>query len=200
MKLRALLLTVALGVSLLVSGCWIPEDFKTSVTVHKDGSYTFAYDGILTFALALAFAKERPLSEKDEKIFEEEAEELEKEQGFKKVEYLGKGRYKVLVEKSGDAAEPYYFLSPKMKIFAINPGESGSIEITAEQLGKKDIDELKSLGAKVKGTLTVYVETGVKVINHNAQSEPKLFGLFGGYEWQINSVDAEPLIVVQPQL
>ena len=198
MKFRAFSLIITLGIALLLSGCWIPENFKANITVNKDGSYTFTYDGTLTFALALAAAKEGSLSKKDEADFEKEAEKIRKEPGFKKVEYIGKGRYKVFVEKSGKAGERYYFLSSEMEIFAVKPQQDGSIEITAAQFRNEDLNKLKSIGAKVNGTLTVSVEKGVKVVKHNAQSEPKLFGLFGGYEWEFKSVDAKPFIVVQP--
>jgi len=198
MKIRAFSLIITFGMALLLAGCWIPENFEADITVNKDGSYSFTYDGTLTFALALAAAKEGSLSQKDEAEFEKEAEKIRKEPGFKKVEYLGKGRYKVLVEKSGKAGERYYFLSSEMKIFSIKPQEDGSIVITAAKFSKKDLSELKSIGAKVNGTLTVSVKKGVKVIKHNAQGEPKLLGLFGGYSWEIKSAEAEPFIVVQP--
>lgn len=198
MKFRPFSLIVTLGIALLLSGCWIPENFEANITVDKDGSYTFTYDGTLTFALALAAAKKGSLSTKDEAKFEKEAEKIRKKPDFKKVEYLGKGRYKVFVEKSGKAGEPYDFLSSEMKIFSVKPQQDGSLEITAAQFSKTDLNELKSIGSKVNGTLTVSVEKGVKVVKHNAQSEPKPFGLFGGYEWEIKSVDAEPFIVVQP--
>ena len=49
---------VALVLIVIVEGCWIPEKFTARIVVHEDGSYTYTYDGILTFALALAAAKE----------------------------------------------------------------------------------------------------------------------------------------------
>lgn len=195
---RAFSLLVVTSMALLLDSCWIPENFEANVTVNKDGSYTFTYDGTLTFALALAAAKEGSLTQKEEAEFAKEAEKYRNEPGFKKVKYLGKGRYKVLVEKSGKPGEQYYFLSREMKIFSVNPQQDGSIKITATRFSKKDLNELKSIGAKINGNLIVSVERGVKVIKHNAQSEPKLFGLFGGYKWEIKSVDADPIIIVQP--
>ncbi len=63
---------------------------------------------------------------------------------------------------------------------------------------KDDLGKLKSIGAHIGGTLTVSVGKEVKVVKHNAQSEPKLFGLLGGYEWEIGSFNTKPFIIVQP--
>jgi hypothetical protein len=194
-----LLSLLSMGIILLLlSGCWIPENFDANVKVNDDGSYTFTYDGTLAFALALAAAQEGSLSQKDEADFAEEAEELRKEPGFKDVEYLGKGRYKVFVEKTGELGEEYYFLSRESKIFAIQPQDDGSVSISAVSPSEKAINEFRSIGAKMAGTLTVSVAQGVEVVRHNAQSEPKFFGLFGGYTWEIESPDADPIIVVKP--
>ena len=198
-NLRVLpLVTITSILLFLLSGCWIPEDFDCKVKVTKNGSYTFTYNGTLTFAPALAAAKEGSLSQKDEAELKEEGEKLRSEPGFKDVNYIGKGRYKVLVEKVGKPGEPYYFLSDMVKIFAIQPQKDGSVRISATRPSKKDIAELKSMGAKMAGTLTVSVAQGVKVVKHNAESEPKVFGLFGGYKWKIESPDADPIIIVKP--
>jgi len=85
-----------------------------------------------------------------------------------------------------------------MSIFSVMTQHDGSIKITAARFSKKDLNELKSIGAKINGNLIISAEKGVKVIKHNAQSEPKLFGLFGGYKWEIKSVDADPIIIVKP--
>ena len=197
-KFSVFLLMIATSIVLLIAGCWIPENFEAKVTINKDGSYMFTYDGTLTYALALASAKEGSLTQKDEAEFKKGENELRKEPGFKKVKYLGKGRYKVLVKKSGNTGERFDFISREMNFFSIIPQNNGLIKITAIRFSKKDINELKSIGAKINGTLTVSVEKGVKVIKHNAQSEPKLFGLLGGYKWELKSVDAQPFIIVQP--
>src|SRR5216683_5636888 len=108
---HALILTACVS----MSGCWIPENFDAKVTLNKDGSCTFTYDGTLAFALAVAAAKDRALSANDEAQLAREAEGLRREPGFRSVEYQGKGRYKVLFEKSGKPGEPIDFLG----IFAI---------------------------------------------------------------------------------
>lgn len=197
-KINWRLTSILLLASIILLGCWIPEDFEANVTVEKDGAYKFTYDGTLTFALALAAAQKGELGAKDEAAFKQEAAKMQKEPGFKKVEYLGKGRYKVLVEKIGKAGEPYYFISKDLKIFSILSEKDGSVSISAIRPDKSAIQQLTSLGAKINGTLTVSVASGVKVIKHNAQSQPTAFGLIGGYKWQIKTPDENPFIVLKP--
>jgi hypothetical protein len=190
-------LLFTLIVALSLWACWIPENFDVKVNINKDGSYTFIYDGTLTFALALAAAKDGKLSDKDEAGLQKEAGDLRRDPGFKKVEYQGKGRYKVYVEKSGKPGEPLYFISRDMAFFTILSKENHTVAVTAVRPKEKDIQQLNSIGAKMEGTLSVSVPSSLKVIKQNAESEPMFFGLFGAYKWQIRSPDANPEIVVQ---
>ena len=66
--LRTYRVMVALVLIVIVEGCWIPEKFTARIVVHEDGIYTYTYDGILTFALALAAAKEGKLTPNDEAV------------------------------------------------------------------------------------------------------------------------------------
>jgi hypothetical protein len=191
-------LWIVLILAVALAGCWIPEKFDTRITINKDGSYTFTYDGTLTYGLALAAAQQGGLSAKDETELQKEGEKLRRQPGFKKVDYLGKGRYKVLFEKAGNRGERFYFLSEELKFFAVLPQVDRSVTVTAVRPGQKEIQELNSIGAKIEGTLSVSVASGVQVVRHNAESEPVFFGLFGAYKWQIKSPDANPVIVVKP--
>lgn len=184
-----------------LTSCWLPEKFDAKVSVNKDGSYVFVYDGILTFALALAAASKGELSAKDEAELQRETEKMKKEPGFKRAEYLGKGRYKVLFEKVGRSGEPYHFLSKETKLFSVIPQGDGSLLISGIKLTQKDIQELNSIGAVVDGTLSVSLERGIKVVKHNAPSVPKLFGTFGSFQWQIKSPnDPTPEMIVRPNI
>ena len=156
------------------------------------------YDGILTYGPALAAAQKGALSAKDEAELQKEGGKLRGQPGFKKVDYLGKGRYKVLFEKAGNRGGRFYFLSEELKFFAVHPQPDGTITVTAVRPGQKGIQELNSIGAKIEGTLSVSVANGVQVVRHNAESEPMFFGLFGAYKWQIKSPSADPVIVVKP--
>jgi len=185
---------------MLLSACWIPENFDAKVDINKDGSYTFTYDGTLTFAPALAEAKSGSLGPREEADLRHEAEELKREPGFKKVEYLGKGRYKVFVERSGKPGEPLYFISREMKIVSVLQQPDGTIAVSGTRPSKKNLEDLNSVGAKIDGSLSVSLARGLTVVRHNAQSEPSFWGLIGTYKWEIKSPDADPLIVVRPSI
>jgi hypothetical protein len=195
---RLLLPGVVLAACVTLSSCWIPEKFDATVNINKDGSYTFIYDGTLTYAPALAAAKEGKLGPKDEAELQKQAVELRKKPEFKSVDYLGSGRYKVLVEKHGKVGEAYYFISEEEKIVSVIPHKDGTLTVKGVRPDDQAIKQLDSIGAKIDGTLNVSVAYGVKVVKQNADSEPMLFGLLGAYKWQINSAGADPLIVVQP--
>lgn len=192
------LLPVVIASVLALSSCWIPENFDAKIAINKDGSYTFTYDGILTFALALAAARHGALSVQVENDLQKEAVKLNQEPGFKRVEYQGKGRFKVLVERSAKPGEPLYFVSRELQIFAVVPQQDRTITISAVRPKAEDLRQLNAIGAKTDGTLSVSVANGVRVLKHNAESEPSFFGLFGAYKWRINSPAADPIIIVQP--
>lgn len=194
--------TLLIGILILVllSGCWIPEQFDAKVTVNRDGSYIFAYDGTLIFASALAASRKGELSAKGEAAFKQEAVKLAHEPGFKKTDYLGSGRCEVSVEKIGKAGEPYYFPSEEFNVFAVLPQQDGTVSISAIGPDQKVIQKLNSIAARIDGTLTISVASGAKVLKHNAQSQPYVFGLFGGYKWKIKSPDDTPFMVIQPIL
>ena len=182
---------------ILLTGCLIPEKFDATISIAKDGSYKFRYDGTLAYALALEAVNKNTLAAKDEEGLKKLTEEFKKDKQFTKVEYLGKARYQVVVEKEGKPNEPYYFLSKDSKLISIIPQKDGTIAISAVKLDSKSIATLKAIGSKIEGTLSVTLGNGVKVISQNATTEPSLFGLMGAYKWQIKSSDVLPSMVVK---
>ena len=191
-------LPIVIVLTTTLSSCWIPENFDAKVTINKDGSYAFTYDGTLTFGLALAAAKEGALSAHDENEIQKEAIKMRQEPGFKKVDYQGKGRFRVVVERFAKQGEPLYFVSRELQIFAIVPQPDRTIKVSGVRPKAEDLKQLNEIGANIGGTLSVSVANGVRVLKHNAESEPSFFGLFGSYKWQIKSPAADPIIIVQP--
>ncbi|HDO25048.1 MAG TPA: hypothetical protein ENG95_00200 [Nitrospirae bacterium] len=193
-----LLVITLLLVTVFVSSCLFPEKFEAKININKNGTYSFVYDGILTYVLAKAAEVEQgKLSKKDEREIRKELEkEFLKDPNFKKVKYIGHGQFKVLYKREGTLNSPMYFLSSDMNIISIIPLRDGKVEIKGMKLNRKDIRQLKELKMKIDGKLKV--TTNAKVIKHNAKSTPKLFGLLGSYIWQIKSItDPAPYMLIQ---
>lgn len=194
-KISVVLLLLLL---LITAGCYIPEKFDAKILISKDGSYSFTYDGTLTNWLVLAAAKEKALTAKDEADLKKATSELSQIPEFKKVEYQGKGRYKVLVQKAGKKGEPYHFLSQDLNYISVVPKPDGTLEVRSFSVSAKDLKELKQIDAKIDGKLTVKPPRGMKVVQTNAQGKPKFFGLIGGYTWVIKKPEDAPFIVLKP--
>jgi len=112
------------------------------------------------------------------------------------VVYKSRGRYEVSVEKQGRYGEAYYFPSEESRVFAVIPQKNRTVMITAIRPNAEDIQQLKSIGAKISGNLEVSVAKGLKVLKQNAQSQPGI--LDHSFRWRIESPSADPVIVIQP--
>ena len=99
-----------------------PERFEADVWVHADGSYTYSYYGNLIFVPALIQrCRAGYLEAHFEAQLKNAAAQLIQE-GFQSAEYLGGGRYHVVLESSRASGQPSYFPSREMKVFSILNG------------------------------------------------------------------------------
>ena len=105
-----------------------PEQFDAKVEIHADGSYACSYDGALIFVPALIQAERGASDARMEARLKEAAMQLCHE-GFRRADYLGGGRYAVLLERSRAKGEPSFFPSREMKLFSIRPQPGGAIAI-----------------------------------------------------------------------
>lgn len=193
-KLRAIVMAmITVAVLMSLSACFLPEDFDVSINIKHDGSYTFKYDGNLVVAMALSSIKEGKFSKKDEELLKKGEKELLTSPGFKKAKYIGNARYKVLVEQAGKAGEDYYFTAKDMSIFSIINQADATMTIKALKLNEKDMKMLKDLDFNIAGTLTIAVEKGMKVLEHNADKVST-----GIYQWRIKNPEEAPNIIIKP--
>jgi len=186
-----------LTLSLSLTACLFPQAFKASVNINNNGSFTFAYDGILTFVISRAEkVQSGKLSPRTEKGLKELGQKLAEDPAFKKVEYQGDSNFLVSYSKKGALDKPFYFVGKDIRLFSILPKPGGLVEIKGIKLSKKDISKLEALNLKLDGELTI--KTDGEVIEQNATSTPSLFGMWGGYQWKITSLeDAQPKMLIK---
>ncbi|WP_292534040.1 hypothetical protein [Methylocystis sp.] len=175
-----------------------PEQFDATVSIHAIGSYSYSYQGTLVFVPALIQASRAGFLEPDMDARLKDAAAQLRQEGFEKADYLGRGRYAVVLQRSRARGEPSYFPSREMPVFSIRPQPNGAIMIAGARPDATAPCQLTGTEAEIDGRLIVTLERGVTVLNHNAQSSLSTLDRFGGYHWRIKSPDADPFMTVLP--
>jgi len=179
--------TVVLAVSL--AGCLVPEKFVASVDVRPDGAYTYKYDGTAIEILAAAqIAKVGKLSDKDEDKLKADVDKALKNPSFKKLAYLGRGKYDIQIEEVRSLGQQISTLP----VLTVTKGKDGAIVIAGQALKEKEKSDLASVGIKMDGSLEVRLPSNAKVLETNATGTPGFFSK--AYSWKIGGVDKQPII------
>jgi hypothetical protein len=175
-----------------------PEQFEAKVVVHADGNYDYAYDGVLIFVPALIQACRAGFLDSDVETGLKNAATQLRQEGFRQAKYLGRGRYAALLERTVARGKPSFFPSREMSVFSIRPQRDGGILISGSRPDSTAPCQLTGTDAEIDGLLTVTLEPGVLVLDHNAQRKVSTPEPFGSYQWRIKSPDADPFIEVRP--
>jgi hypothetical protein len=165
--------------------CFVPEKFTARLEINNDGSYSFTYDGILTYVLAKAALMQGPLSEEDKEEIKEIGNKFKEEPGFKKATYIGKGQYEVLYEKTGKDSESFYFLDKDYCFFSIEFSKGDSIEVSGFQLDKESLANMEQLNLKVDGDFEIL--TNANVVKHNSKMKVNKIKDKYCYKWKVKS-------------
>lgn len=182
MRTKFYLSIIFLTVSL--SGCLIPEKFTASLAVKPDASYTYSYEGTAVHFFAAAAIKEKgALAAKDEDALKKDAEKVSKTPGFKKLNYIGQGRYEVSFTQNINAGQQ----PQTLKIFSFTKDKDGIFNIGQPAMKAKELSDLKSMGIKINGRVEVALPSNAVVIAHNATSTPGFFKK--AYGWDVSAPD-----------
>ena len=186
------LIAACLTVSVLASGCLVPEKFAAKADFQADGSYAFTYVGTVVHGMAaMQIAQSgKKMGAQDEKMFEQEAAVLRKKPEVRDAQYKGDGRYQLSLESKRKKGEPLNAFD----IFKVRTDKDGVTTVSSADVTPKAKQELAQLGIKIDGTFALSLPKSAEVISHNATSTPKFFGMVGGYSWKINGVDQRPLV------
>lgn len=198
MKRSLVLIGITVLLSMLLASCFYPEVFNITLNIDKNGAYSFIFDGTLVSITMDQQKDELLLHDHDLKRVQELEGVLKKNTHFQEVKYVGKGRFKVLYRQEGTITSDseLKFIDDHCALLTIEPSEPGQVIIKGATLGKNTLEYLKKLDFTLAGKLTV--TTNARVIRHNADRSPWLFGLLGSYEWQVNlSPFPEPWMLLQ---
>ena len=178
------------SVCVALSGCLVPEKFSASVVVNQDATYIYKYKGTAVHAMAAAARKQGQLSANDEATFRDEFEKHGKNtgSGVQKIEYLGNGRYEILLEQTLKFGQK----SEVIPLARVTQESNGVVTVASPEFLKKDLDGLASLKIQIDGKLEVALPKNAEVLSHNASGTPGFFSKT--YSWKIGQVDQRPTI------
>lgn len=189
MKYLSRLVAAALCLA-LASSCYVPDSFETELRVTKDGSYGITFIGVLTYAplfgqIARGAIDDEHAKNNDRMMMEA----LKRDDGFKQVTSLGKGRYQVRYERTGrfaGAHQQVTFVSRQEPIFRMRTTEAATVEINGSGQGRVYAKQLGEVGLKTQGLFRVV--TDMEVTENNAQFVRKSpTPGYTVYDWTIRS-------------
>lgn len=170
---------IATCFALTLTGCFSPLDFEAKVKVEESKDVSFTYRGkVIDHRLFSAF-KQKQTSSIDVEEHERRILSMVNKKGeaLKKYDHLGNGI--VMVDYSNlDSIENYQ----KHQVTKINKNKDGSYTLTMKLQGDKALKIYDDARLKIDGNLEVELPKSAKVISHNADSEPSMFGSV--YKWK----------------
>lgn len=185
----------ALACCALLASCFVPDQYECEIRLSSDGSYGITYIGILTYAPLFGQIARNEIdpdhAKENERLF---LEQLKRDDGFKEVTNLGRGRYQVRYERTGRFAGQHQqvtFVSRQEPIFRIRTTEDGIVEVNGSGQGNRYAAKLEEVGLKSQGLLRIV--TDMKAIKSNAhfQRAAPAPG-YTMYDWRMRSFRDPP--------
>jgi hypothetical protein len=188
-------LLTALVPLLVLSSCFIPDDFSATITIRRDGSITVDYEGDLVFALAQTDLVRGKVREDDPTVrsaLDSVLAELHKAPGVREVKHKGQARYRVWFQRTVGPGEGVNFPSGDFAFFKVERTPEGMVRLSVPRGEERERRELVALGIPIKGMLRV--RSDVTVLEHNAS---RIEG--SAFVWQIDGpTTTPPLLVADP--
>ncbi len=168
MKLFRRIFLVALVVG-VVSGCYMPMDFKADLRITPDGNYNFQYQGMLVHVPLLEKIAKNELSRDDlNKNVAAVERDLRRDRNFTEVAYLDNAAFRVRYKKVGNILQQrtFNFVRQNARLLTISQHPDGTIRIVGDKPNTEIADDLAERGLVMRGTLRIQTEG--QVVKHNA--------------------------------
>lgn len=179
----------------LVTSCYVPDNFEAEIRVTKDGSYGLTFIGVLTYAPLFGQIARGEIdaehAKENERMF---LEQLKRDDAFKQVTSLGKGRYQVRYERTGRFAGAHQmvtFVSRQEPMFRVRTTEDGTLEINGSGRGQLYAKRLEEVGLKTQGLFRIVTDAAVTSSNAQFTRQSPAPG-FTIYDWRIRSFTDPP--------
>jgi len=194
---RSAVATLVVSLSLALTGCYLPDQFRSEVRINRAGDFAITYEGDLVYAPLYAGLLQGKVPAAEESAKSEDAErDLKRDSGFQSVTPLGKGRFSVRYERQGRVGSGGYFTFIRRNADILSIKSTGGImTVKANAMSAADGQQVMQLGLSMRGEFRV--TTDAAVIEHNAGAV-RSYGGYTIYIWEIdNPLSPSPRIVLQ---
>ena len=196
-------LPIILSATILLSGCLAPEKIDAEITT--DGcAYALAVDSILADPRAVMAAAEGRLSAQDEEGAYRMAANDSDMPGFQRFDYVGEGRFALVVQLTGALDEPGVTVgfpntrsqNPSDNFLRMQRLDDGMIEISTPEIPARRLEDLNRLPFRPSGTVRITPAATDMVIDQNADRSPAF--LDRAYVWNIENWEDRIFIKIDP--
>jgi len=197
---RLFRLFLLLATVLLVTGCYLPNDFTADLRITPNGNYRFTYDGKLTYLPLLDKLNKGELSQQESAAqVKTVQEDLARDSAFEQITYAGRATFLVRYKRVGNILreKSFTFVRLNSRLLTLERRQDVSIGIFGDKPNTEDAKRIAATGIVMHGTLRIQTEAEVKVQNATevVQVAPPV------YIWRIEGVEkASPsmILVAQP--
>ncbi len=178
-----------------LTSCFVPDQYECEVRLTKDGSYGITFIGILIYAplygeIVRGTIDEEHAKENDRMFLEQ----LKRDDGFKEVVGLGRGRYRVRYQKEGRFGANHQmvtFVSRQEPIFRILTTKAGNVEVNGSGRAATYAKNFAEVGIKSQGLLRIVTDAQVTAQNAQFVRASTAPG-FTMYDWRRRNLTDPP--------
>lgn len=192
-----------MSATLFLTGCLAPETINADITT--DGyDYTLRVESTVADPRAVMAAAEGRLTEQDDEGARRMAANDADMPGFERLEYIGEGRFELVVNLAGTLESDQGVGFPNTRgglrndnYLRIERLDDGTIEISSPEIPAQNLAQLEELPFKPTGTVRITPAPTDRVLEHNADRAPAM--LDRAYLWNVDSWEDRVFIKIEPQ-
>lgn len=174
--------------ALLLSGCFIPEDFQATLEVENDGTYTYQFEGLALYGPAISAMRNGTLPARDNQALRSRFAETRKKPTNTHVVYRNNGRVQINHRERHGPAQRVDGLG----MLTLTRGRDGVFTVKAAQPSSTQLKMLSDAKVHVRGKVTIKLPPNAKVIEANGEKITDSI-----YKWSVNGLARTPLIRYQ---
>ena len=196
MALRRLLMV--LFVPILLTSCYLPQDFTIDLSMERNGDYRLSYRGLLVQPNIAQGLLDATLDEdaEEDKVAKVIAD-LKRDSSVRQLAYAGMGVFNIVYEKRGNIIreKSFVFVRRQSRILEMFfHKDRNTVEIRGGFVPDQYQDRLTALGYQMTGKIEFRTTAGIR--SHNAAEFREINGQ-NRLRWEIRSItDPVPNVIV----